>query len=511
MNMDAAIPVPARVARAGWRSHLVLLALVLAGLLALFARDAGDMVSIWWTSSTYEHCLVILPIIAWLVRERRPALAAIEPRAWPLPLLWVAAGAAGWLVGEAGGVALARHLGLVMMVQGAVAALLGRGATAALIFPLFYAFFLVPAGDMLVPALQTITARMSTALLHLARVPAVLDGIFITTPAGWFKVAEACSGAKFLIAMTALGALVAHLGFVRWRRRVVFLIVCVVAPVLANGVRAFGTIWVAQYRGAKAAGSFDHIVYGWIFFALVIAIVLAASWRFFDRPASEPVVEPGWVQREADRQRARMPLAAAVVVVLAVAGSAPLWSALVVAGGVTPIAASARLPELASWTRTDAAEGVAWQPRFDGADRLIVGHYRDANGSQVDLAVALYASQTRGRSLVGYGHGAVDPDGRWSWAADVAAPVGARAERIEAPGAVSREVVSFYRIGSMETGSAARVKLETLRRHLVGGRQRAAALLVSAEDRRGGRAAIDRFLVTLGPVDTAIDRIAAGR
>ena len=45
----------------------------------------------------------------------------------------------------------------------------------------------------------------SMALLHLVQVSARIDGVFITTPGGWFKVAEACSGAKFLIAMIALG------------------------------------------------------------------------------------------------------------------------------------------------------------------------------------------------------------------------------------------------------------------------------------------------------------------
>jgi len=163
------------------------------------------------------------------------------------------------------------------------------------------------------------------------------------------------------------------------------------------------------------------------------------------------------------------------------------------------------------WTRVEAPQGPPWRPRFDGADRLLLASYRDATGAQVELAVALYAAQTRGRSLVGYGHGAVDPDGHWSWAADRPAPANARAERIEAPGAVSREVVSFYEVGSMVTGSSARVKLETLRRHLLGGQQGAAALLVSAEDRRGGRAAIDRFLTALGPAGPALDRIAAGR
>ena len=508
--MDAAISAPVRSGLAGWRAHLLVLGLVVAGVLALFARDAGDMAAIWWTSSTYEHCLMILPIIGWLVWQRREALAGIEPRAWPLPLIWVAIGALGWLIGEAGGVALARHLGLVLILQGAVAVLLGRGATATLLFPLFYALFLVPAGDMLVPPLQTMTARMCMLLLELVHVPAHLDGVFITTPAGWFKVAEACSGAKFLIAMIALGALVAHLGFLSWRRRALFMVVCVVVPVLANGVRAFATIWVAQFRGAEAAAGIDHVIYGWIFFAIVIALVLAASWRFFDRPAAAPPVDEAVVRREAGWQRTSMPLVAAGLAVLAVSGAAPLWSRIVIAGGTEAIPATVHLPDIPGWTAIGAGDGPLWQPRFDGADRLLIGRYRDAVGAEVELAIALYAAQTRERSLVGYGHGAIDPDGHWSWAADRPAPIGARAERIEAPGAVSREVVSFYRVGSMVTGSAARVKLETLRRHLVGGHQGAAALLVSAEDRRGGRPAMDRFLAALGPVDAVIDRVAVG-
>ena len=509
--MDAAISTPVRAGLIGWRAHLLALGLIVAGLLALFARDAGDMATIWWTSSTYEHCLVILPIIGWLVWQRRDALAGIAPRSWALPLAWVAIGALGWLIGEAGGVALARHFGLVLMLQGAVAVLLGRGATAALLFPLFYALFLVPAGDMLVPPLQTLTARMCMLLLDWVHVPAHLDGVFITTPAGWFKVAEACSGAKFLIAMIALGALVAYLGFVNWGRRSLFMAVCVVVPVLANGVRAFATIWIAQVRGIQAAAGIDHVVYGWIFFAIVIALVLAVSWRFFDRPATAPPVDEAKVWREAERQQMHMPLVAAALVVLAIGGAAPLWSRIVIAGGTESIPTIVHLPDVPGWTQSGARDETPWRPRFDGADRMLIGHYRDATGAEVELAVALYAAQTRERSLVGYGHGPVDPDGHWSWAADHPAPTGARAERIEAPGAVSREVVSFYRVGSMVTGSAARVKLETLRRHLVGGRQGAAALLVSAEDRRGGRPAIDRFLAALGPADAVIDRLAAGR
>ncbi|MBV1917441.1 MAG: archaeosortase/exosortase family protein, partial [Sphingomonadaceae bacterium] len=95
----------------------------------------------------------------------------------------------------------------------------------------------------------------------------------------------------FLVAMIALGALVANVCFTSWRRRTAFMAACVIVPILANGVRAFATIFVAQKVGVEAAVGFDHIVYGWFFFAIVVAAVLAGSWRFFDRPANDPMID----------------------------------------------------------------------------------------------------------------------------------------------------------------------------------------------------------------------------
>ena len=204
-----------------------------------------------------------------------------------------------WLAGAAAGINLASQLGAVLMLQAAVATLLGPRVAAGLLFPLGYMLFLVPFGDEMVPALQAITADLAVALTHASGVPAVLDGVFIDTPAGLFEVAEACSGVKFLVAMVALGTLVAHLCFASWRRRAVFMLAAVVVPVLANGVRAWGTIYVAQSQGIAFAAGFDHIVYGWIFFALVMAAVLGAAWRFFDRSPEDRLVDPEAIERDA--------------------------------------------------------------------------------------------------------------------------------------------------------------------------------------------------------------------
>ena len=279
-----------RVPRA-WRVPLAQLAAAWAGLFALTWSDWEEMADQWWNSSTCNHVLLIPPILAWLVRLRWPELARLRPQAWWPPVAWFAAGLLAWVTGEAAGVNLVGQLGAVLILQGSAAVVLGPQVSAGLLFPLCYMTFLVPFGDEIMPPLQAITAQIAVALSHAAGVPAALHGFFIDTPAGRFEVAEACSGVKFLIAMIALGTLVAHLCFRNWKRRALFMAACVVVPILANGVRAWGTIYVAQSRGIQFAAGFDHIIYGWIFFAIVMAVLLGAASPFFDRPADDRLID----------------------------------------------------------------------------------------------------------------------------------------------------------------------------------------------------------------------------
>ena len=72
-------------------------------------------------------------------------------------------------------------------------------------------------------------------------------------------------------------------------------------------------------------------------------------------------------------------------------------------------------------------------------------------------------------------------------------------------------MASFYRVGTILTGSDAAVKLETIRTRLLGGPQRAVAVMVSAEapaDGASARPAINAFLSALGPVAPLADRAA---
>ncbi|MDQ8754689.1 exosortase A [Sphingosinicella sp. LHD-64] len=504
--MTLAVRLDAAAVAGPWRTHLVALGAAAAAILALFHRDAADVAAIWWSSSTFNHCLLIPPIIAWLVWQRVPGLRQLTPTVWAPGLALAGLGALGWLLGDAGGLALARHAGLVLMLQGAIIACLGRQVSRALAFPIFYALFLIPAGEELVPAMQTVTAEISMALLALAGVPAHIEGIFITTPTGYFEVAEACAGVKFLIAMAAFGALVANVCFRSWPRRIAFMAVALVVPILANGVRAFATIYVAHRTGSvDLAAGFDHVVYGGIFFAIVIALILALSWRFFDRGPDDP-----WFDAATRRsEQGRTPIAVAAAATVLIAAFPVAWSAAVSAGA-RPVPATLTLPDVPGWQRVPARGGIPWRPHFAGADLFRMARYRDRQGREVDLAIAVYARQLEGRELIGFGQGAVGPDSAWAWTAGAPAPLDGRAERIASHGLV-REVVSFYRVGGITSGSGMAVKLETMKVRLIGGPQRAVAVLASAPALAEGvspRPAIDAFLAALGPVAPFADRAA---
>ncbi|MFM9978541.1 MAG: exosortase A [Sphingomonadaceae bacterium] len=501
MNTALDIDTPLAAPRsAAWSAHLAVLGAAIGAILILCARDAADMAWQWWNSSTYGHCLFILPLVGWLIWQRRAEVAQVEPRGWVPGLVAVAAAAFGWLLGEAAGIALIRHAMLVAMIQASVLAVLGPAALRALLFPVFYLIFLVPFGDEFVAPLQSLTAQMTMGLLAAAEVPAVIDGVFITTPTGWFEVAEACAGVKFLVAMVAYGALVANVCFKSWRRRALFMAFCVVAPILANGLRAFGTIYAAHLTSVETATGFDHIVYGWFFFALVMLIVMASAWRFFDRGVGDRWLAS--IPRAIGPERPAWTLGAATIGIVLLP---LLWSGTVIAAGRQLLPVAVALPKVKGWAQVPKS-GYPWQPRFDGADHRLFGRFRDGQGRTVDVGIALYGWQGRGREIIGYGQGAIDPATDWAWSADAPSPPGGKAQRLIAPGKLAREAVTFYVLGDRPTGKTATVKLRTLKARLLGGDQAAAVLIVSAEE-PGARPAIDAFLAALSPVERTTDSL----
>lgn len=497
----------APIERAGLALGAVWLALILA-----FLRDWADMAHQWWDSSTYNHILLVPAIVGWMVWQRHDELRQLAPAPWWPALIPLAGAVLVWVLGAFAGFNLLRQIGAVALLPTSALLVLGPRLGAALAFPLAYLAFLVPFGDELVPPLQMITAFLTIGLTRISGIPAAIDGVFIDTPAGLFEVAEACSGVKFLIAMVALGAFAAHVGFRSWKRRIVFMAFAVAAPILANGVRAWGTIQAAQWVGADRATGFDHIFYGWAFFGVVIALVLGAAWRFFDRPAEDRFVDLARLSSSrliARLERFRIAPAAGLALALAMVVAGQGW-ANAAERLLAPVPERIALPEVPGWRQVDYRPKAAWQPRARGAAHRLIGRYEDAQGRQVDVFLALYPTQGDGREAGGFGEGALPDDGTWSWASAGPAIANATTDRLLGPGRQMRVAETYYRTGILLTGSNTRLKLATIADRLAL-RARPTALLILSAEQQGETdpfPAIAEFRKATGPLDRWMDRIA---
>ena len=452
-----------------WRTPLGRLAFAWFAIFALTFRDWLAMFDQWWNISTYNHILLVPLIVCWLLYDRRAQLSELTPKAWWPALIPMAGALFFWLLGSLAGVNTVSQLGAVLALQASVLALLGPRVAAANLFPLTYLLFLVPFGDELVPTLQMVTAYLVIALTEWSNIPAVIDGVFIDTPAGLFEVAEACSGVKFLIAMIALGTLIAYTCFRSWGRRIAFMAAAIALPIFANGVRAWGTIYIAQSQGIEFAEGFDHVFYGWIFFALVVAALLAVSWRFFDRDPEDmgidlpKIGEQNWFVRLSDsRFGANTVLAIAAGLLILFGG----WNAMASRVEAT-LPSSIALPEVEGWTRVDYTPVVEWSPKASGADHRLIGRYRNQSGQEVDVFLALYAAQEDGREASAIGEGALTTDSAWRWVEPGEPVAGAASDYLLAYGHQKRLAQTSYRTGELLTGSAAQLKLANMRDRLL--------------------------------------------
>src|SRR5271167_3208596 len=156
-----------------------------------------------------------------------------------------------WAAGNVADVQVIQQYAFIGMLGALVWAFLGSSAARILRFPLLFLFFAVPAGQSLVGPLQRLTAAFAVNAVRLSGVPAVQNGLLISTPSGDWKIAEACSGIRYLTSSVLIGVLFAGIAFRSWKRRITFVAISFLVPILANAVRAYLIILLAYFSNNR--------------------------------------------------------------------------------------------------------------------------------------------------------------------------------------------------------------------------------------------------------------------
>ena len=510
----SAVLMPPAGARATtpWRQALPALGAAVVALLLLYRETMAAMVGIWLRSDTFAHAILVPPITLWLAWRLRHRLAAVAPRPQPWWLAALALAALGWLVGDLAGANALTQLMLTALLVLAVPAVLGLAAARVLAFPLAFLFFMVPIGEFLLPLMMERTADFTVWALRLSGVPVYREGLLFVIPSGNWSVVEACSGVRYLIASFMVGTLFAYLNYRSTTRRLVFCAVSIVVPVIANWLRAYMIVMLGHLSGNTIAVGADHLIYGWVFFGVVIGLMffIGSRWSEPDDGRGGPAAQPaspqaGVVLAEAvARPWAHWAAAAAVVAVAAV----PQLAQWRFAHEAAPVPALA-LPELPGWTA--GAEPPVFEPAFAGAAAQAARVYRAGAGSPaVTVHVAYYRQQSYGRKLVGSGNTLVaSNDKHWRRAASGRQAIEVDGHPVEfrsavllsypAPGqAASRrlELRQLLWAGDRFTASDPVAVLRAVAGRLTGQGDDAAALTIYAEgdDPAAAAEAVDAFI-----------------
>lgn len=376
-----------------WKNSLIALALIQIWIGYCYWDTLEAMAQIWWRSETYAHGLIVPPISLWLIWRDRERLMSLRPEVtfWFVPALIGAIFC--WLLGELTSVNSLTQFSVVGICILVTVSVLGVQLSKRLAFPLLFLFFAVPIGDFLLPHLMEWTADFTVLALRTTGIPVYREGQNFVIPSGQWSVVEACSGIRYLIASLTIGILYAYLTYTSLKRRLVFALVSLIVPILANWLRAYLIVLLGHISNNELAAGVDHLIYGWIFFGIVIAIMFAIGMRWAEpTPARQSGTFSATVtSRNATLSWALFPLLAILV------ASGPLADSRLRQGNSsTPVILSAPTPAEA-WHTVESP--IEWQPAFSNASAKFHSAYM--NGDRwVGLYIAYYRNQNFERKLI---------------------------------------------------------------------------------------------------------------
>lgn len=267
------------------------LLLIVATWVVVFWQGVTTAVDIWIISDIFNHCLFVLPGVLYLIYLKRTELdiTALKPNYFVLVLC--TGSLLLYAIGLAGDVQLFMHVATFTFLPLSIWAFIGNKLAYKILFPLVFILFCIPIGEELIPALQEVTADLAMVMLGWSGIPVYRSGLYIEIPQGQFLVAEACSGISFFIASIVIGSLYAYLNMQSAKRRIVFMLISILFPIIANAIRVFGIILTGYLTDMEHAVGADHLVYGWIFFSLVIVCLLGIGELVRDKQLAANISE----------------------------------------------------------------------------------------------------------------------------------------------------------------------------------------------------------------------------
>ena len=286
MASAGAFVTPARMRGFAWLPagvDRVMLGLVAAALALLYLPTYWSLASTIWQSSDQSQGPLMLAASAWLLYERRAALAAAPARPRDLPGgAVVALGLLAYAIGRSQSIWLLEVGSQLFVFSGVVLAFKGWPGLRIALFPIAFLVFMVPLPGPLVSALtaplKAGVSYVASELLYAAGYPISRTGVILNVGPYLILVADACAGLTSMFSLEAVGIL--YLGLVRHAssvHNVALSALLVPIAFCANVVRVVVLVLVTYHLGDAAGRGFLHGFAGMLLFCVALSLIVPAD------------------------------------------------------------------------------------------------------------------------------------------------------------------------------------------------------------------------------------------
>ena len=379
-----------------WKQRLLVLSAAMIFLFLVFYSTVESMVQIWLRSETFTHGFLILPISLYLIWQNKKQLSVIEPVTQLLALPLIAIVTFGWLMASLVDVLVVQQWAFVTLLLLIVLLVMGWSVVKQILFPLLYLYFMVPFGEQFITPMMYMTADFVITAIELTGIPIYSEGTFFSLPSGNWSVVEGCSGVRYLIASIALGTLYAYMTYTSYLKRSVFILASIISPIVANWIRAFIIVMLGHFSGMKLATGVDHLIYGWVFFGIVLFVMfwVGSYWR--DDESENSITE---IMSLIQEKTSRLSLVMLSGLVLISIGPFMDYRIKQISLQSTDQDYEITLSENSNWVKSEVTS-IHWTPQYINPSAHYQTEYKDSSQSEVGLYLAYYAVQQQDSELI---------------------------------------------------------------------------------------------------------------
>lgn len=165
-----------------------------------------EMMTSWRTHESYQYAWLVLPMVVYLLGwHHRSTGLRIHPQSDLTGIPVVILAAACWGAAALMNIDVGRQIALVLALHGVAMSTLGWKSYWRLFPTLALMFLMIPAGDLLEPALRVLTVKAIDIFAAAANLPHGVEGFVVFIGAKRYIVVAECSGLPFVTLGLFLG------------------------------------------------------------------------------------------------------------------------------------------------------------------------------------------------------------------------------------------------------------------------------------------------------------------